>query len=99
MAREFVVATVNLSEEEEAALANTFAGKGWWHWIPNFWIVIDPTDQLTPSSIRDSIRTITNGQKVALVLEIEGKTWAAMTRKDPDGKDNAAAWLYAQYPP
>ena len=86
MTKRFVIATDPLSRDEEKALIKFINRYGWWHWLPNFWLVQDGKDVLTVDKIRDEIHEI-NKTKRAWVFEVEPISWAALTKEDSQGRD------------
>jgi hypothetical protein len=64
-------------EEEEAVRAHIVAVAGWWHWLPNSWLLSDPTGQLTARKLRDDINKILPETHM-MVLEFSdsGYTWS-----------------------
>jgi hypothetical protein len=84
--RRFVIATDPLSAAEQKKLSAFLKGYGWWHWLPNFWLVADTTNRLTVEKIRDEIVNISKTTR-AWVLQVEPVTWAALTKEDDQGRD------------
>lgn len=79
MTRRFVVGVDGLSEAQEASLRNYFLGIGsWWHWIPNFWMVVVRDDAIDPAAIRNRLTQLTSATRNNLiVIEVSGPhTWA-----------------------
>ncbi len=91
MTKKFVISTDPLTAAETEALKDVIRPASWWHWLPNFWLVKDTKDELTAESIRDSIKRI-NTTARCVVLEVEPGTWAALTKKDAQGRD-MGSWL------
>lgn len=91
MTKRFIVATDPLTPDQEKIFHQKLLPAGWWHWLPNFWLIRDNTDSLTAASIRDSLRNI-NGSARCLVLEVDPITWAALTKKDQHGR-GMAQWI------
>jgi hypothetical protein len=81
-----VVATDPLSAEQERTLKNALNVAKWWHWLPNFWLIVDEADSLSADSIRDEIHKI-DVTKRAMVIEVDHKIWSACTKKDTKGRD------------
>lgn len=82
MKRRFIVATDGLSSDAEKAMIAFFRehGLGWWHRIPNFWLVTDRKDKITAVAIRDKIKEIRGpNSKSTLVMQIHDDiTWAGL---------------------
>jgi hypothetical protein len=94
-AKRFTVATDPLTPDKEKALSEALKDVAWWHWLPNFWLVHDPNAKYTAMAIRDTIRRI-DATVRCLVVEVEPVTWAALTRKDAQGRD-MAAWIRTRW--
>ena len=91
MTRRFIVSTDPLTADEETKFAEAVKIAAYWHWLPNFWLLVDPTRTLNAESIRNAVKAI-NSTKRCLVLEVEAKTWAALTKPDAQGRD-MGAWI------
>lgn len=91
MARYFTLSTDPIQPEETRAFQEKIESCAWWHWLPNYWLIVDPQEQLTASVIVDHLHAI-NPRTRALALQIERIEWAALTRPDEQGKD-MAGWL------
>lgn len=83
----FVVSTDAMSEAEEKLFRAAITGMGgkWWHWLPNFWLIVDPTETIKPTDIRNSVKKI-NGNVRAMVIQVEPKGWSGLTKPGPNGK-------------
>lgn len=96
MARKFVVATDPLNADQEKSFIEKFkvySGLGWWHWLPNFWLVIDVTNNLDASTLNSFVREISGAKARCIVFEVKGHTdWAAQTRTNDAGQD-MARWI------
>lgn len=86
MTRRFSLATDPLTPEEEKSLKEKLKGLAWWHWLPNYWLIIDTKDENTVNSIRDILFNI-NKTKRCIVLKIDKSTWSALSKKDAKGTD------------
>jgi hypothetical protein len=89
--KRFVIATDPMTADEEKAFRKALGNMAWWHWLPNFWLVKDRFDRLNVFEIRDAVRGV-NSTLRCLVLEVDHKTWAALTRPDAQGRD-MAEWI------
>jgi hypothetical protein len=89
--KRFLIASEQMTPTQIRALKNALQGKGWWKWIPGFWLVKDPTDTLTVSSLRETIKALPYPGNF-LVMEIEPKGWASVSRKDARGR-SMTDWL------
>lgn len=90
--RKFSVAVERMSKEEQQAFVKFCRSKklGWWHWIENFWLIVDNTDTLSVAEIRDKIREITGGTPCVVLAVREAGSWAGTKRKN---KDNMFDWV------
>lgn len=76
MSRKFVIATTRLSAEESEAISRLFDGRcSWWHWIDDFWLVVDPSDSLTANSITDEIRSVAPKAQI-FVAQVNNLLWS-----------------------
>ena len=75
MSKKFVVCIDGLSQEQESKFKEFLDGSGWWHWMDGVWI-IDGTDALTVSEIRDYLADLGKSPKI-IVLEVSPVTWAS----------------------
>jgi hypothetical protein len=85
MTKRFVIGTKTLSSEQEASLLSYIrkSGAGWWHWLPNFWLIKDSKEKLTASDLIDAL----DGAQ-GLVMEIpEDITWAGRVSPNNAGKE------------
>jgi hypothetical protein len=81
--KHFVVAMADMDDKQSLEVTNIFKDKvGWWHWINNFWLVIDTRDQLSCVSIRDELSKVAPGVR-KIVLEVEPVTWAGAGPSTP----------------
>ena len=81
--RRFAVGTGGLTPAQETELQSYFTTYGtWWHWLPNFWLVLTSKDDtLTASKIRD--RIVKFGAH-CMVVEVQDKDhWAGYGPKTP----------------
>ncbi len=84
--RHFVVSTDPLSVEQEKQFKDSLSGIGWWHWLPNFWLIIDPDGKLTVGRIRNLIQKA-NDQARCIVIQVKPITWASLSKPDATGRD------------
>jgi hypothetical protein len=90
--RRFIMMTDALTEAEEQALAAAMEEPPvWWHWLPNSWLVVDRSDVTTATSIRDKFQAITSTKR-CMVIEVDHKQWAGMTRPDSQGR-SMTEWI------
>lgn len=93
MSRRFVVAVNTLTTEQDQSFAQALSASdlAWWHWIQNFWLVIDPNNQFTPESLRDHLGTVMPG-RFSFVMEVKPTgSWAGF---GPTGDQiNMTQWI------
>lgn len=79
MKKRFIVAVDSSTPEQEQAFREWIAGRGWWHWLNNFWLIADSSGEMTASEILDRVRgCYPNVDCVVLELRPDGTdTWAA----------------------
>jgi hypothetical protein len=82
MKRRFIVAADGMSKEAESSLVEFFREKrlGWWHRIPNFWLVTDRSETVTVNEIRDKIQKLrSDNARSCLVMQIyDDIDWAGL---------------------
>jgi hypothetical protein len=76
MKKFFVVGIEPMTAEQDRSFIEYLRGLrvGWWHWIPNFWLVTGNTEAGC-SEIRDELDRIAPGN-TNLVLEVDPINWA-----------------------
>jgi hypothetical protein len=84
MKRHLILATEPLQSSEEAQLLQSIGTPYYWHWIPNFWLLVDYTGAVTVTSLRDAVARL-NPKVQCLALEVDPVTWAAMSRGNAQG--------------
>ena len=73
MKKRFLVAAQGMTEEHEKRFISWLNENkaGWWHWIGNFWLIVDRNSKLTAQQIiSDKIDDIADVKR-ALAMEIE----------------------------
>lgn len=77
MSKMFVVGINNMTNDEAKQFINYIRDQklAWWHWINNFWLLVDAYDTMSCSEIRDKLNLISHGKR-NLVLEVSPKTWS-----------------------
>ncbi|MFN0132211.1 MAG: hypothetical protein ACKVW3_06725 [Phycisphaerales bacterium] len=55
MSKAFVILTHEATAEKQAAIGEALKGCGWWHYTPQAWVILDPTDAHTTDTIRAKI--------------------------------------------
>jgi hypothetical protein len=84
VSKRFLIISDPLDADQVKGLKDALSGSGWWHWLPNFWLVIDTEEAWSAVSLRDKIRSL-NSDVRCLVMEIKSETWAAMTKRNAKG--------------
>lgn len=74
MRKRFVVGVDSMSDEQEQKFLEYIRknGYGWWHWLNNFWLIVDGEGKLTASQLRDTLKSIVPNVNL-LVIDVEGK--------------------------
>jgi len=98
MARHFVFGIANTdSIADTLVVAHLKAlNLNWWHWLPNYWLVIDNADTHTCASLRRSLDTLLP-QVNKLVLEVQPIDWAGLGPRND--KQNMFLWLQEYWIP
>ena len=80
--RYFAVAISDLNETEQKSVLQFIEqhGLGWWYWIANFWLLIDPHDKLDVAEIRNHLMGLTTGKR-CIVLDVtkEDRQWSGFS--------------------
>jgi hypothetical protein len=87
------VETMTAKQEKEFIGYLRRKGLGWWHWIPNIWLL---TGSNVPdcSEIRDELKIISDGADV-IVLEVNPITWSGFGPKTDE--NNMFNWLHKSW--
>jgi hypothetical protein len=95
--RRFAVGISALATEDQKAFlefANSH-GMGWWHYVSDFWLLIDWNDKVSPDQIRNFLMTSTSS-KIGIVIEIIGEdNWSGFAPKDE--LEKTFAWLHKNW--
>ncbi|ADU11997.1 hypothetical protein [Asticcacaulis excentricus] len=96
MAKFFVLSTDQLTAQQITQLKNKL-GKviGWWHWLPNFWLIKDPKDEMQVGQLTQYISEI-NPMARCIAMEVDPVNWAARARNDSNGK-SMTAWIEGEW--
>jgi len=96
MRKWFIVGTQSITNEQEKSFITYIQSKGlgWWHWIPNFWLITGTSTEC--SEIRDELHKRTGTQDV-LVVEVNPVTWAGYGPNT--GEQNFFSWLNKTWSP
>src|SRR5437867_351757 len=61
----------------------------WWHWLADFWLIVDTRPEASCAGWRDAVRVMIPVSANCLVLELQGDdTWAVFAPKE------SHAWLF-----
>ncbi len=85
----FILGSDTLSSVQRDAITNYLsgAGLGYWHWLPDFWLITSGDDRITGPSLRDVVKSIIpNVQFTIFPVEPVG-TWAGV------GDEKWVQWL------
>ena len=79
MSKRYIVAVGSSNEKQTDAFLKFIEANDlyWWHWLENFWLIIDSKNQVNIISIRNELE-ITHPETDNLVIELNdnGDTWA-----------------------
>ncbi len=79
--KQFVVATNLTTAQQDQAfyriLSERFGHMGWWHQVSQTWLLVDNTDTVTPTSLRDAATEAFPGVPMVVlqVVSVKG-SWA-----------------------
>lgn len=94
MKKRFVVGIDTITEEQEKAFleylkTNSLA---FWHWIDNFWLIVDRSEKFTAKKLRGEIKKLIPSERL-LVIEVKGRgRWSGFGPKTE--KRNMFNWLH-----
>ncbi len=94
MKKRFVVALDSSAKSQNESFISYIKDNrlGWWHWIGNFWLLVDSSGTLTAAKLRTDLGEIYQGvNKLVLELRDNDDTWAGFGPKT-ENKD-MFAWL------
>lgn len=94
MTKRIVVALSSATKEQDKAFIEYLKDQqiGWWHWVANFWLLVDHSGKETAEHLNLELEKI-YPQVIRLVLERHGKDahWSGF---GPDGKErDMSKWL------
>ena len=79
MKKRFVVALGSSTSQQNEAFKEYIRTQrvGWWHWLPNVWLLSNPNGTLSAKKLRDDLKTL-YPRIYSLVLELsDGEdTWS-----------------------
>ncbi len=96
MRKRFIIGIDSTTEEQTEAFYK-FAKEqnlGWWHWLANFWLLIDSQGHFSAADIRDKLNETHPGVN-NLVLELDehgGVKWAGFGPTSEN--QNMFRWLH-----
>ena len=93
MKKRFVVILKRESKEADDAFLEAIRewSIGWWHWMPNAWLLTDREGTLSAAEIRDRLTAIYTERCLVLELRADGSdTWAGF---GPSGKKSMFDWV------
>jgi len=94
MSKRYMIALDSGTEKQNDAFIEYINknGIGWWHWINNFWLLVDTRDKLSATIIRDELDVIyPNVSKIVFELSGGNDTWSGF---GPSSKNsNMFTWL------
>lgn len=93
MKKRFIIAANFLTPDQERKFARYLAENklSWWHWVKNYWLVVDKTSNLSCKKFRGEIKKIIGSTSV-LVMEISGvNAWAGSV--DSSSTSETFDWL------
>ena len=95
MKKRFIVLLASETEQQTRAFSDLFKGNfAWWHWLPNSWLIVDYSGQLTPSSLVEKVKRIYPGVN-NFVTEVKEDAWVGF---GPSGGDSTYfSWLKDQW--
>lgn len=85
--RRRLIVTIGYASTEQRNRIHLFikesVGKGWWHWLPDTWLITTEDDDLTAKGIRDGVKRLAPRAR-CLVLELREdgtETWSGYNGK------------------
>jgi hypothetical protein len=99
MRRFFIVGIEGITPEQDKEFirwAHDENGFGWWHWIPNFWLLVGHRENVGCEEILDYLNSVAHN-KNKLVLQVTPTTWAGFGPTGP--KKNMFDWIRQNWRP
>jgi hypothetical protein len=93
MTKYYSVAISDLDPEQEKQLAEKWRHHGWWHAIPDFWLLKDRKNETTAGMLRDQVKQIAPMARI-MVVEMTPITWAGTSMTESNRE-----WLKKFWPP
>lgn len=79
MSKRYIVLLQESTEENDNKFLEFIKSKylGWWHWLPNSWLLSDATGNLSAPIIRDAVReSYSDVNSLVIELKPDGDTWS-----------------------
>ena len=78
MKRKFVVCVDDATKEQQDSLTQFFekADVGYWHWFSDLWLVADPYNKWSATSLRDKTNEILPGAHSVVIQIDDSDTWS-----------------------
>jgi len=96
MKRRYVVAVDRMTKKEtdEFVAFLREKGLGWWHWINDFWLLVDRQDRVNAEQLREKLNEIAP-ERTKLVMEVrEDLGWSGFgPNATGEDKNNMFRWL------
>jgi hypothetical protein len=93
MRKRYLVAVDGLDKADEKQFIEFLREKGigWWHWIPGFWMLVDPSGEDSRDAIRDYLHEMPSTTR-GLVFDVEEQSfWSGFGPETT--KSNMFKWL------
>ncbi len=86
MKRRFVVTVNGLTKDQERSFIEHIRelGLAWWHWIDNFWLLVDRHDKTNVTELRDALKRFRGPSDAWFLKFPEDVTWAGLGPKTED---------------
>ncbi len=96
MSKKFVLSTDPLTAQQEQALRDKLTNMGFWHWLPNFWLLKSFDETMSAIKIQTMFTEIAPLARCLVVEVIPTGTWSARARPDAQGND-MVTWLRSNW--
>lgn len=61
MRKAFALVTQNATAENQDAIRERLSPFGWWHYMPDFWLLVDATGTWNATKLRDAVSEVCPG--------------------------------------